>query len=101
MHWIVIGQHKHIMSILVHEARIEKSALNNIAIKWSASGLSKFIVSKAAGHLDLVRELLKDPSVDPSAEENYAIRWAAANGHVEVVRELLRHPKVNSEAGIQ
>jgi ankyrin repeat protein len=28
--------------------------------------------------------------VDPTAGNNYAVRWAASNGHVEVVRLLLK-----------
>jgi hypothetical protein len=36
-----------------------------------------------------VRHLLNTILVDPSANENYAIRRASKNGHIEVVRLLL------------
>ena len=45
-----------------------------------------------------MRLLLADPRVDPSADNNYAIRWAAYNGHTEVVRLLLADPRVDPGA---
>ena len=47
------------------------------------------------GHVDVVRylcELPGDRGVNPGADDNYAIRWAAANGHVDVVRLLCELP---------
>ena len=41
------------------------------------------------GHLDVVRVLLQNHRVDPSAKNNDALRLASKNGHVDVV-ELLR-----------
>lgn len=41
------------------------------------------------GQLEVVRELLKDKRVDPSANNNSAIRLAIENDHLGVVRELL------------
>lgn len=41
------------------------------------------------GHVEVVRLLLQDERVDPSAADNYAIRWASENGHTEVARLLL------------
>ena len=50
------------------------------------------------GYLEVVRELLKDSRVDPSADNNYAIRWASRYGHSGVVRELLRDRRVDPSA---
>src|SRR5688572_10696248 len=40
-------------------------------------------------HLEVVRELLKDRRVDPSAGNNWAIQEASSKVHLEVVQELL------------
>ena len=37
-----------------------------------------------------MRILLGDERVDPTAVENYAIRFAVDNSHLEVVKELLK-----------
>jgi hypothetical protein len=42
--------------------------------------------------------LLKDPRVDPSAADNYAIRMASRNGHFLVVQLLLKDPRVDPSA---
>jgi hypothetical protein len=41
---------------------------------------------------------LNDPRVDPAADDNYTIRWAAGRGHVEVVQVLLNDPRVDPAA---
>ena len=46
------------------------------------------------GHLDVVNRLIEDDRVDPSADDNYAVRQASRNGHTEVV-ELLNKNKKN------
>ena len=46
-------------------------------------------------NVEAVRLLLNDPRVDPSADDNYAIRCASENGHVEVVKLLLNDPRVD------
>ena len=42
--------------------------------------------------------MLADSRVDPSAENNYAIRMATSNGHNKVVELLLAHPRVDPSA---
>ena len=49
-----------------------------------ASGLGLMVVMGTNG------VLLNDKRVDPSANDNYSIRWASKNGHAEVV-ELLEN----------
>lgn len=39
--------------------------------------------------------LLADPRVDPSTDNNFPIRTAAASGNLEIVKMLLAHPKVD------
>ena len=39
--------------------------------------------------------LLADPRVDPSADDNYTIRWASNNGHDKVVSLLLADTRVD------
>ena len=58
---------------------------NNEPIKWSSY----------YGHVEVVKELLKDPRVDPSDNSNEPIRWSSYYGHVEVVKELLKDPRVD------
>ena len=45
--------------------------------------------------IDVVNRLLDDPRVDPSADNNCAIRSAAKNGHLDVVNRLLEDPRVD------
>jgi hypothetical protein len=46
-------------------------------------------------NLELVERLLKDSCVDPSADNNYAIRLASEKGHLAVVDRLLQDSRVN------
>ena len=39
------------------------------------------------GHLNVVKELLKDERVNPSDGFNYAIGVASMNGHLDIVKE--------------
>jgi hypothetical protein len=47
------------------------------------------------GRVEVVKLLLQDSRVDPSAGHNYSIKAAAEFGYVKVVRELLKSPKVD------
>ena len=42
-----------------------------------------------------VKLLLNDSMVDPSAADNYAIRWASYKGQLDVVKLLLNDPRVD------
>jgi heme oxygenase len=52
----------------------------------------------ANSHLGVVERLLQDKRVDPSADENYAVAWAAQNGHLAVVERLLQDKRVDPSA---
>ena len=49
------------------------------------------------GHSGVVKELLKE-SVDPSANHDYAIRYASNYRHLKVVEELLKDNRVDPSA---
>ncbi len=56
-----------------------------------------FLLGCAYGHVDVVRELLKNGNIDLSANNNQAARYATQHGHVHVVQCLLQDPKANTE----
>ena len=45
-----------------------------------------------------VARLLQDPRVDPSVDDNIAIRIASEKGHMDVVKRLLQDPRVDPSA---
>lgn len=49
-------------------------------------------------YAEVVKVLLNDHSVDPSINNNQAIRYAARRGYSEIVQLLLDHPRVNPTA---
>jgi len=50
------------------------------------------------GFVEVVKVLLADPTVNPAADDNYAIRWASSNGYLDVVKILLNDPRVDPSA---
>jgi hypothetical protein len=66
-----------------------------------AVGLTPLFIMSASrsGHVQVVKLLLSDKRVDPSAGDNRAIKNASINGHVEVVKVLLSDPRVDPSAG--
>src|SRR3972149_6208605 len=50
------------------------------------------------GDSEVVKLLLADPRVDPSANDNNATHEASKNGHEKVVKLLLAHPRVDPSA---
>lgn len=59
---------------------------------------SHIIVASQNGYTSSLPQLLKMSFVDPSAERNLAIRWAAQRGHTDTVRILLEDPRVDPSA---
>jgi hypothetical protein len=55
-------------------------------------------MAAANGHLAVVERLLQDKRVDPSADDNYAVRLAAQRGHLAVVERLLQDERVDPSA---
>ena len=71
--------------------------------KMNISGECKLALMYAAqfGHIEVVKLLLADKRVDPSANDNCAIYWAAENGYNRVVELLLKDGRVDPSDVIQ
>jgi hypothetical protein len=52
------------------------------------------IEASGSGHLNVVKLLLKDPRVDPSAQGNWAIRRAYIYRYPDITKFLLKQPAV-------
>ena len=50
------------------------------------------------GHIAVVKALLADKRVDPTDDDNCAIRWASYYGRIEVVKALLADKRVDPTA---
>ena len=70
----------------------EKAA--KIALKWEIPTQNDLLW--ALRNAKIVKILLADPRVDPTAKNNEAFRWAARNGQTETVKLLLADPRVIS-----
>jgi hypothetical protein len=55
-------------------------------------------LAAANGHLAVVERLLQDEGVDPSANDNHALRQAVQNGHLAVIERLLQDKLVDPSA---
>jgi ankyrin repeat protein len=60
---------------------------NNYAIVWASQ----------RGRAELVKELLQDTRIDPTASYNAALRAACKYGRTEVVKILLQDPRIDPE----
>ncbi len=71
-----------------------------ISLLNEVDGLEDVVFLKAVrnDYAKVVEILLKYERVDPTAEDNYAIRYAAANGHAEIVEMLLKDKRVDPAA---
>lgn len=56
--------------------------------------------SAKAGQTDIVKRLMKEPSVDPSYRSNFALKWALSGGHDDVVKLLLKDKRVRDDIGL-
>ena len=67
-------------------------------INWQVYNLSQgFQLASRNGHLDIVKELLKDNRVDPTDNNNYAIKNAYENGYTNIVKILLDNDYVKNK----
>ena len=64
--------------------------IKNLSLNPSGN-FYKAIYEGDAGAVDILLEY-----VDPSVNNNYAIRWTSARGHLDVVNRLLMDPRVAS-----
>jgi ankyrin repeat protein len=61
---------------------------NTYLIVWAAQ----------KGYTEIVKLLLADPRVDPTINNNNAVRFASEESHVEIVKLLLNDPRVDHTA---
>ena len=75
------------------------------------ANLIAIILASNSGHIEVVKVLLNDSRVDPSAQDNLgkelewyditsktAIKWACENGHIDIVKVLLNDSRVDPNA---
>ena len=67
-------------------------------MKFAAQAGATLWFASSDGNTDTVKRLLLDPNVDPTAEDNAAIRLACKNGHHEIVKALLEDSRANPGA---
>lgn len=108
--------HIEIVYLLLQDPRVDPSANNNEAIAWAITEgfteifillwrdprirLNSRMIQHAAeeGSVEILRLLLADPELDPSINNNGAIRGAATTAHPESVQLLLADPRVDPTA---
>lgn len=66
--------------------------VNQVAIDNNDAANSAFLEAVKNENIDRMRELITEQGVNPAANDNYALRYAAENGYVGVVKELLALP---------
>lgn len=69
----------------------------NHRVQANACCNAALIAASANGYMDVVKELLKDPRVDPFALDGTAVRLAAENGNNEVAELLKQHKNLYSK----
>jgi ankyrin repeat protein len=67
------------------------------AKKVSTGSFDNYFIQRACskGWVKKVRELLANPTIDPSVNHQYPIRIASQRGHLEIVKLLLKDPRVD------
>jgi hypothetical protein len=86
---------KNIISGEKEDLRVEKYIKNETS-KNRENLLQLFLrCCKIGGPIIVIRYLIKNKSVDPSTNDNIAIRWASEKGHYEVVKLLLSDTRVD------
>ena len=66
--------------------------------KIKLDGYFAMKIAIQGNHAKSLAHLIQDGRVDPSAQENFAIREASGLGHIEIVKILLQDPRVDSSA---
>jgi hypothetical protein len=78
-----------------------KLALSTGNINLGANNNQLIIEACNAGHVEIVKLLLNDPKVDPSAHFNKALFdvCESSGADLEIIDMLIKHPKVNPSIG--
>ena len=73
-----------------------------VSKQWSTSigwdTLEQLYGACKTGNIELVKQLLRKPNLDPSRDENAALRVASKKGHTDVIELLLRDPRFDPSA---
>lgn len=77
--------------IQTYKNLIEIVPLDYLTVNWGLKTVSH------NGHTEMVKSLLANPLVDPSADENQALRLAVENGHIETVKILTDDYRVHPD----
>ena len=88
-------ERRHLFPLFLVSKRINRLTWIHL-IHFLRIDLNKIFI-KNCSKIETVRFLLRDSRVDPSAEDNYAIKWSSENGHTEIVKLLLESSKINNE----
>lgn len=65
-------------------------------LEFDKNGIHNLLsFSSENGYLEIVKLLLEDEQVDPSDDNNYALKLACESGHLEIVRLLLEDKRVD------
>jgi ankyrin repeat protein len=59
---------------------------------------NEFIHAISRTNIEIINRLLEENRVDPSADNNKAIRIASQKGHLDIVNRLLEDPRVDPSA---
>lgn len=77
----------------------EAKLIDNLISNTFTEDVNKLLQDAAScGYAGVVKILLDDSRVDPSADNNFAINVVTEYGHTEVVALLLKNPRVNPAA---
>jgi hypothetical protein len=110
--------HVSVVEVLLADPRVQPTAMDDFATQWASRHGYGAIVDKLlkhqsatqhtrdvaishaseAGHLEMVKGLLKDSKVNPASLFQSAIRLSSKNGHLDVVETLLTDPRVDPSA---
>ncbi len=55
----------------------------------SLGHLHNFCVACSSGNLNLVKKYIKEGTISPNIDDNYAIKWCSFHGYTEIVKYLL------------
>jgi ankyrin repeat protein len=82
---ITAAEHGHADIVTLLSQHLDPSTKRNKAIR----------LASYHGHIDVVRELMKDKRVDPSDYNNQALTWANEKGNFQIARLLLSDTRVD------
>jgi ankyrin repeat protein len=80
---------------LIEDAEVDVTVGDPVS---SINNNAPIIIASEKGHLEIVKILLMNPNIDPSADDNLAIILASENGNTSVVKLLLTDKRVNPSA---